>query len=118
MTKHLPWNGNGFFRSAKNDSYHQMHLYFNWAANNNQIISSYLTTKHESIFPGKSYEKTKQKSFTTCLFMGCNIHTSQCNQACIDWLMFELLPQFITSVCSMMGVITLMVENQNKEPYH
>jgi hypothetical protein len=26
-----------FFRSAKNDSYHQMHFYFNWDANNTQI---------------------------------------------------------------------------------
>jgi hypothetical protein len=50
--------------------------------------------------------------------MGCKIHTSQCNQACIDWLMFELLPQLVTNVYSMMGAITMMVENQNKDGYN
>jgi hypothetical protein len=53
-----------------------------------------------------------EKIFTTCLIVGCKIHTSQGNQACIDQFMFELLPRLITSL---MGVITLMVENQNKE---
>jgi hypothetical protein len=32
--------------------------------------------------------------------------------------MFEPFPQLITSTCSMMGVTTLMVDNQNKERYH
>ncbi len=69
-------------------------------------------TKHKTNFPHKSYKKIKQKIFTTCLIMGCKIHTSQGNQACIDQFMFELLPRLIASL---MGVITLMVENQNKE---
>jgi hypothetical protein len=53
-----------FFRNARNDSHHQTHFYFNWDANNTEMIKIYHMAKHKIMFLGRSIKKTRHKIFT------------------------------------------------------